>query len=107
MTPSAANVTIPRNLLGTWRRQARRNIEARPTFVPIQIRDEIVGPARAPGPAKEGTAEPGLARRLEVGANEPQIGTIDIETNGIRVRVSGVADLPALRQVLAYLGRRP
>jgi transposase len=94
-----------RNLLGTWRRQARRSIEARPTFVPLQVRDEVAGSARAP--AKEPNIEPGLASRLEVGANGPQIGTIEIETNGVRVRISGAADLPALRQILAYLGRRP
>lgn len=96
-----------RNLLGTWRRQARRSIEARPTFVPVQIRDEVVGSARAPAPAKEANTEPALAGRVEAGVSGPQSGIIDIETNGIRVRVSGAADLPALRQVLAYLGRRP
>ncbi len=96
-----------RNLLGTWRRQARRSIEARPTFVPVQIRDEVAGSVRAPAPAKEANTEPGLAGGVEVGVSGPQSGIIDIETNGIRVRVSGAADLPALRQVLAYLGRRP
>ena len=98
---------VNRNLLGTWRRQAREGIEAAPTFVPVQIRDEAPV-ATTPSPVKE-EEEAGSAMgwRLQVGASGPQTGTIDIETVGVRVRVSGAADLPALRQVLAYLGRRP
>jgi transposase len=97
---------VNRNLLGTWRRQAREGIEAQPTFVPVQIRDEAPV-ATTPSPVKEEDAGSAMGRRLQVGASGPQTGTIDIETDGVRVRVSGAADLPALRQVLAYLGRRP
>jgi transposase len=97
---------VNRNLLGTWRRRAREGVEAAPTFVPLQIRDEAAV-ATTPSPAKEEEAGLGVGRHLQVGASGPQTGTIDIETDGVRVRVSGAADLPALRQVLAYLGRRP
>ena len=98
---------VNRNLLGTWRRQAREGVEAAPTFVPVQIRAEAPV-ATTPGPAKEEEdAGSAMGRRLQVCASGPQTGTIDIEVDRIRVRVSGAADLPALRQVLAYLGRRP
>jgi hypothetical protein len=79
--------------LGTWRRQAREGVEAAQTFVPVQIRDEAV--ATTPSPAKEDEeAGLGVGRHLQVGASGPQTGTIDIETDGVRVRVSGAADLP-------------
>lgn len=98
---------VNRNLLGTWRRQAREGIEARPMFVPVQIRGEAPVVATTPRSVKEEDAAPELGSRLDLGAGGPQTGTIEIETNGVRVRVSGAGDLPALRQVLAYLGRRP
>ena len=78
-----------------------------PTFVPVQIRDEAPVPQTTPSPAKEEDAGLAMGRRLQVTASGPQTGTIEIDTDGVRVRVSGAADLPALRQVLAYLGRRP
>ena len=87
---------VNRNLVGTWRRQARRNGAGDdPALVPIRILEEVTTTA---GPA--GEARP----KRVVSRSAP--GSIDIETGGVRVRVNGAADAAALQQVLGYLGGR-
>lgn len=87
---------VNRNLLGTWRRQARRNDGgAGPALVPIRIVEAATATAGPAGEAK---------RKRVVSRSAP--GSIDIETCGVRVRVNGPADAAVLQQVLAYLGRR-
>lgn len=94
---------VNRGLVWTWRRQARQQFAgSEPGFVPVRIVD-------APAPATPGTPAwhqtAAMERRPDKAAAGSAIGSIDIEMDGVRVRVTGPADAAALRQVLAYLGR--
>lgn len=94
---------VNRGLVWTWRRQARQQAAAmEPTFVPVRIVDEPE-PA-TPGPPVRHQAA-AVTRRLDKSGAESAFGSIDIETDGVRVRISGAVDAAALQQVLSYLGR--
>ena len=68
------------NLLHHWRRQARQAAGRRVNFLPVAV-----------APEKSRSAS--------------GIGTIEIELDGVRVRVDGSVDEAALRRVLRALGR--
>jgi transposase len=96
---------VSRGLLWTWRHQARkRGAVGELSFVPVRVVDETAAPAgsltvdRAEG---DGTATTGLSGDSRAALIS---GTIDIEIREAHVRVSGVVDAAALRQVLSYLG---
>ena len=98
---------VNRGLLWTWRHQARkRGMVGEPSFVPVRIVDETAAPAssltvnEAEGDGTATTDLSGDSRAALI------TGTIDIEIREARVRVSGVVDAAALRQVLSYLGGR-
>lgn len=98
---------VNRNLLGTWRRQARRDgAEAGPAFVPVRVLDGSASPVSS-AVLSHRSVVTNPARRREGGRAGPAVGSIDIERSGVRVHVSGAADAATLRQVLAYLGRLP
>ena len=94
-----------RNLLGTWRRQARqRAAESGSAFVPVRVADESIAPlASSATPTHQSAVSRSAPRRVGGRAGS---GSIDIEAGGVRVRIDGPADTAALRQVLAYLGER-
>jgi transposase len=95
---------VSRGLLWAWRHQARkRGAIGELSFVPVRIVDEAATPACSPTVEQEGgvtatTGQSGDAMAALV------TGTIDIEIRQAHVRVSGVVDAAALRQVLSYLG---
>jgi transposase len=92
---------VNRGLLQTWRRAAMREAADRgEVFVPLRVEDSSA-------PADTGTAR--STSRLDVTAgSDPatEIGTLEIESGGVRVRFSGPVDAGALRLVLTHLGRR-
>jgi transposase len=98
---------VSRGLLWTWRHQARkRSAVGEPSFVPVRIVEETtVSPGGGSTDQEEraelaSTGQPGDSKAKSI------TGTIDIEIRGARVRVNGVVDAGALRQVLSYLGGR-
>ena len=94
---------VSRGLLQTWRRAAmRRSPEPGPVFVPLRL-EEAATPELA-GRAKSGGELPSPA----TAGSPPQsaIGTLEIESAGMRIRFSGPVDIAALRLVLAHVGRR-
>lgn len=96
-----------RSLLWNWRHEARkRGADGERTFVPIRVVDAV-----APIPSCEPVEGPPTAGCGPVSAVDGRagavIGTIEIEMGGARVRVSGVVDAAALRQVLSHLRRKP
>lgn len=100
---------VRRGLLWTWRHQARkRGAVGEPSFVPVQVVDETAAPAPARSPTIDQVDGGGTATPEEPGDSRAALitGTIDIEIREARVRVSGVVDAAALRQVLSYLGGR-
>lgn len=97
---------VSRGLLWTWRHQARkRGMVGEPSFVPVRIVDEMAAPAGSPTVDQNGG---GTAPTEQSGDSGAVLitGTIDIEIREAHVRVSGVVDAAALRQVLSYLGGR-
>ncbi|MGI4943719.1 MAG: transposase [Janthinobacterium lividum] len=83
---------VSRGLLQTWRRTAMRiAVDQSSVFVPLRIADEP--PATPVEPAADSAV-----------ATAP--GLIELESNGRRVRFSGVVDTAALRLVLGHFGRR-
>jgi transposase len=98
---------VSRGLLWTWRHQARkRGSVSEPRFVPVRVVEETTASV---GPGSTDREEGAELATEKSGARkaEPVTGTIDIEIKGTRVRVNGVVDAGALRQVLSYLGDRP
>ena len=98
---------VSRGLLWAWRYQARkRGMVGEPSFVPVRIVDETAAPASPPTADQlEGGGTATTERSGDPGA-VLITGTIDIEIREARVRVSGMVDASALRQVLSYLGGR-
>lgn len=82
---------VSRGLLWTWRRQAMSDLAAAGDFVPLRIVDEV-----ACDPAAEPDGLPS--------ARPPAVGSIEIEIGRARIRVEGVVDPAALRQVLGLIG---
>lgn len=92
---------VNRGLLQTWRRAATSpSAECAMTFVPLCVEDATTSPRRAEPPV-EATAEVVAASTLATGP-----GTIEIESDDMRVRFSGRIDVAALRVVLGRVGRR-
>ena len=84
---------VSRGLLWTWRRQAMNDLAAAAAgdFVPLRIVDDV-----ASNPAAEPDGPPS--------ARNPAVGSIEIEIGRTRIRVEGVVDPAALRQVLGPIG---
>ena len=97
---------VNRGLLWTWRHEARkRGAIPEQVFVPLRI-EESAAPVRPTSREPEdgaGVVASGKPEESKVGS---PLGSIDIELGGAHVRVNGVVDAAALRQVLSYLGRR-
>ena len=96
-----------RSLLWNWRHEARkRGTDGERTFVPIRVMDAVDGMPSCDALEVPTTAGcgPVLAEDGSAGA---VTGTIEIEMGEARVRVSGVVDAAALRQVLSHLRRKP
>ena len=96
-----------RSLLWNWRHEARkRGADGERTFVPIRVVD-AVAPIPSCEPV-EGPPNPGCGPvSAGDGSAGAVTGTIEIEMGGAGVRVSGVVDAAALRQVLSHLRRKP
>jgi transposase len=99
VTEVAARYQVSRGLLWSWRRSAREALarEVEPPFVPLRI---------APDPPAAALPQPALAPP-SCGAQSPDIlapaGSIEVAVGRNRVRLQGVVDSEALRQVLALL----
>ena len=97
-----------RSLLWNWRHEARkRGADVERTFVPIRMVDAV---AAVPScEAMEGPPHAGCGSlpAVEDSGARAVAGTIEIEIGAARVRVSGVVDAAALRQVLSHLRRKP
>jgi transposase len=99
VTEVAARYQVSRGLLWNWRRGARDALarEVAPAFVPLRL---------APEPAAVAVAQPELSSP-SVGAPVPDLstpaGSIEVAVGRTRVRMQGVVDSEALRQVLALL----
>ena len=92
----AARHGVCASLVFTWRRQVRQGVLTAaevPTFVPVWMLEPATTPVVASSP---------VARSAAVVPS----GLIEIELgDGRRVRVGSDVNLPALRRVLAALGR--
>ncbi len=97
---------VNRDLLWSWRHQARKHAAAGRMFVPIRIAGEATAPPTSMAVERHEDAALARAVPLDGGGAESSSGTIEIEIGGARVRVSGAVDGAALQQVLAHLGRR-
>ena len=94
-----------RSLLWNWRHEARkRGADGERTFVPIRVMNAVDGMPSCDALEAPATAGCGPAGDGSAGA---VTGTIEIEMGAARVRVSGVVDAAALRQVLSHLRRKP
>ena len=95
----AAQYQVSRGLLWTWRRNAREaSADAgRPAFVPLRLAAE---PPDAS--STEAAPEPVSGGPAAAGAGLPS-GSLEIAVGRARVRVQGVVDPEALRQVLALV----
>ncbi len=92
----AARHGVCASLVFTWRRQVRQGeltAAEVPTFVPVRMLEPVVAAAMVPSPVAPSSAA-------------APTGLIEIELGGgRRVRVGSDVNLPALRRVLAALGR--
>ena len=96
-----------RSLLWNWRHEARkRGADGERSFVPIRVMDAVDGMPSCDALEAPATAGCGPVSAGDVSAGAVT-GTIEIEMGGARVRVSGVVDAAALRQVLSHLRRKP
>jgi transposase len=92
---------VNRGLLQTWRRAAMREaVERDEVFVPLRVEESSM--SAATGTAGS-TSVPGVTAGC---ASLTEIGTLEIESGGVRIRFSGLVDAGALRLVLTHLGRR-
>jgi hypothetical protein len=84
----------------------KRGADGERTFVPIRVMDTVDGM-----PSCDALEAPATAGCGPVSAGDGSAGavtgTIEIEMGGAHVRVSGVVDAAALRQVLSHLRRKP
>ncbi len=97
-----------RSLLWNWRHEARkRGADGERTFVPIRVMDAVDRMTPCEAVEAPATAGCGLVPAVEDGGARAVTGTIEIEMGAARVRVSGVVDAAALRQVLSHLRRKP
>ena len=97
-----------RGLLWTWRHEARkRSAVPDQSFVPVRIIEESTAGMMPAAMNRDTNTEVAASSRSEEGKVGSALGSIEIELEGGRVRVSGVVDAAALHQVLSYLGRRP
>ena len=92
----AARHGVCASLVFTWRRQVRQGVLTAaevPTFVPVRMLEPVTTAMMAPSPvAPSSAAAPVSLIEIELG-------------DGRRVRVGSDVNLPALRRVLAALGR--
>jgi hypothetical protein len=97
-----------RGLLWSWRHEARkRGAIGAPTFVPLRILAEHAAtPVPSTAAESEAGAAPATSGKPEDGQAGAAPGSIEIEHRGVLVRVNGLVDAPALREILLYLGRR-
>ena len=96
---------LNRNLLGSWRRQARgAGDERRPMFVPLRVLDECAAARISPSPP---SPPPSTSSEADGVGVPGAVGRIDIEMGNARVRISGSVDAAALRQVLMHFRPRP
>jgi len=92
---------VNRGLLQAWRRATTRKVaECAMKFVPVRVED-APSPSRSGVPPREAPAE---LTPCSAATNGP--GTVEIESDGVRVRFSGPIDVAALRVVLGRVGRR-
>jgi transposase len=97
-----------RGLLWTWRHEARKRSAVHdPTFVPVRIIGKSAAPLRPAVMDPDDSTEIAASGSSEESKAGSALGSIEIELEGARVRISGVVDAAALHQVLSYLGRRP
>jgi transposase len=97
-----------RGLLWTWRHEARkRSAVPDQAFVPVRITEEPTARMMPATMNQDTNTEVAASGRSEEGKVGSALGSIEIELEGARVRVSGAVDAAALHQVLSYLGRRP
>ncbi len=92
----AARHGVCASLVFTWRRQVRQGVltaSEMPTFVPVRMLESATTPVVAPSPVAPSPA------MVPSGLIEIELG------DGRRVRVGSDVNLPALRRVLAALGR--
>ena len=99
---------VNRGLLWSWRHEARkRGAIGAPTFVPLRILAEHAAtPVPSTAAESEAGAAPATSGKPEDGQAGAAPGSIEIEHRGVLVRVNGLVDAPALREILLYLGRR-
>jgi transposase len=99
---------LNRGLLWAWRHEARkRGAIGAPTFVPLRIvAEHAAAPVPSTAAESEAGAGPATSGKPEDGQAGAAPGSIEIEHRGVLVRVNGVVDATALREVLLYLGRR-
>jgi transposase len=99
---------LNRNLLGTWRRQARgAGDERRPMFVPLRVLGECAATRVSPAASAPPGPPPSTSSEADGAGVRGAVGRIDIEIGNARVRISGAVDAAALRQVLMHLRHRP
>ena len=80
--------------LYTWRRQFRTGELT--GFAPVMVAPPVGEPADAAAPAGPGPADPQV--------EQPENGVIEVELrSGAKLRLTGVVDAAALRQVLSAL----
>ena len=92
---------VSRGLLQTWRRAAMRQATAdSQLFVPLRIEE-----AAATEPASQATSRRAAPPETAGSAPISEAGTLEIESAGLRVRLSGPVDTEALRLVLAHVAR--
>ena len=99
VTEVAAQYQVSRGLLWTWRRNARDAVarEVAPAFVPLRLAAEPLA-----GLAAGSESVPASGGAEVTGAMSPS-GSIEMAVGRSRVRVQGVVDSEALRQVLAFV----
>lgn len=98
---------VNRGLLWSWRHEARGHAAAAGRmFVPIRIASAATAPPTSMAVGRHEDAALARAAQPDDGSAGASSGTIEIEINGARVRVSGGVDVAALQQVPTHLGRR-
>ncbi len=103
LTALARQLDITRGQLQRWRREAMHEPAGdAAVFVPIRFAD-------SPSSGQPGVQEVAVASPTPDGqtAPVPVNGTIEIEAEGVRLRVSGNVDISALRIVLSQMRWRP
>jgi transposase len=87
---------VNRGLLQTWRRKA---ICEAPVFVPLRVESMAAA-------ADNNKDQANTPRSVSADADtETLLGTLEIESGGVRVRFSGPVDATILRLVMMHIGR--